>query len=256
MKKLEVFMKKLIFVFFALCAVFGVTAFADEAVVVAVSGKVEVSSGGDWKALSVGQKVGTGDTISTGFKSSLTLEYKTANQSSTMELGPLTRISFDELVSNGDTDNVQLAMRAGSVRTTADRNSSSKLNFTVKSPVATASVRGTSFAISNDGNVSCARGSVYSAPASFAGGGSGNVQGATVVGGGQSATVAANGITSGVYASAADSASSVAATSKTATDVTSQDTSINGMNAVSSRVQGLSGVSSSEGDFISISFSY
>lgn len=112
-KVLEVVMKKLIFVFFALFTVFGVTAFADEAVVVAVSGKVEVSSGGDWKALSVGQKVGTGDTISTGFKSSLTLEYKTANQSSTMELGPLTRISFDELVSNGDTDNVQLAMRGG-----------------------------------------------------------------------------------------------------------------------------------------------
>lgn len=232
---------------FVKCLIFGVilfacaNCFADEAKLISLEGKAEVSRGsGQWVALKVGDIVKPGDSVSTGFKSTATFEYKTANQTSNIEFGALTRVSFDQMLSAGDTDEVKLGMKSGSVRTVANRASDKKLNFTVKSPVAVASVRGTDFVMSNDGFISTFRGSVFSAPGSYAGDGGGNVFGSTVVSGGQSAVIAASGITAGTYDTSTSSATAVAKTSDTPSDASSESTGVEGMNALGVRNADLS----------------
>lgn len=209
--------------------------FADDAMVVSLTGKVEVQRDGAWKALSVGDKVSPGDTVSTGFKSEATFKYETENHTSSIVLGALTRISFDELLSGADNDNVLLSMKSGSVRTTADRASDKKLNFTVKSPVATASVRGTEFTVASDGYITCDRGAVFSAPSSYSGDGTANVRGGTVVSQGQQAVIASHGIESNAYDSVASSVNAVASAVQTVSESSGEGTSVSGMDAMGGR---------------------
>lgn len=250
------FLKKVqVFALIALAC--GHCVFADDAKVLSVEGKVEVSrNGSSWTALNEGDVVSTGDAVSTGFKSAVVLEYRTNNQTSTIELGALTRVSFEEMLSSGDSDEVKLGMKSGSVRTVANRDANKKLSFTVKSPVATASVRGTDFLISNDGYISTFRGSVFSAPGSYAGDGGGNVYGATVVSGGQTVVIAENGIAAGTYDTSTSSATAVAKTSDTPAESTSENMGVDGLNALGVRNADLSTGISGEDNPLSISFGY
>lgn len=244
----------------AVCATANI--FCQEVIVTAVTGKVEVSkNGSEWTALAVGDKVSRGDTVSTGFRASVAFDYKTSNQSTKIELGALTRVSFDELLSQGDADNVQLAIKTGSIKTTADREEGKRISFTVKTPVAVSSVRGTQFSMATDGYVSCSRGSVFSAPSSFVGdSGTGNVHGSTVVSSGQTAVLSTNEVAQGVYDTASSSSSSVTATVSTASDASGEGTSISGMNVVGVRnnaeIISSGNVEVGEGMFLSFSFNY
>ncbi len=127
--------------------------------VLQVSGKAEVLNGTEWKVLRVGDTLKNGDTIQTGFKSSLVLKVK----DSTINVAALTRMTVEQLSENPQKDDVRVFVTTGSVNSSVQKSANKKLGFTVRTPVATASVRGTEFSVENTFNsvaVSTSQGSV------------------------------------------------------------------------------------------------
>ncbi|MDR1059361.1 MAG: FecR family protein, partial [Treponema sp.] len=117
--------------------------FAQEAVIREITGTVEVKGPGAaaWSPAARGQAVGRDVMISTGFKSSAVI----AIGDSTLTVQPLTRLSLEELIRGDGRERVAINLRAGRIRAEVRPPEGMKTDFTVKSPVATASVRGTSF---------------------------------------------------------------------------------------------------------------
>lgn len=114
----------------------------ERAVIKEISGKVEVKlSGADWTAAAAGQEIGKGDMLSTGFNSFLVLELG----SSKIQMKPLSRMTLDELVKSEGTAKTAVNLRVGRVRVQVDKSDGLKHDFTVKTPVSTAAVRGTEF---------------------------------------------------------------------------------------------------------------
>lgn len=106
----------------------------------AVNGKVEVLKDGEWIQLNVGDTLKEKDTIQTGFRSSVTLDIN----NSIVELSQLTRLTLDKI----SDENVNLFAKSGSVKSNVNNNGR-RLGFTVRTPIATASVRGTEFSVAN-----------------------------------------------------------------------------------------------------------
>jgi ferric-dicitrate binding protein FerR (iron transport regulator) len=104
---------------------------------------VEVKGPGaaEWKAAEAGQTLEKDFLISTGFKSTALLTIG----NSTVTVKPLTRLSLEEIVMKQHGEQVALNLRAGRVRAEVAAPAGGKTDFTVRSPVATASVRGTVF---------------------------------------------------------------------------------------------------------------
>ncbi len=139
-----------------------VVTFALDAKVVSVSGKVEVqTSDGTWKALSEGDSISKGDVISTGFKS----EAKFSIGDSVLSVGPLTRLTLEQLAANTNKDEARLFLTTGSVQADVNQTESKRIDFKVRSPAATASVRGTSFSFRADGKLTTSQGLVSKGPA-------------------------------------------------------------------------------------------
>jgi hypothetical protein len=117
--------------------------FAQEAVIREISGTVELKASGaaDWSPARRGQEVGRNTVISTGFRSTALIVLG----NSTILVQPLTRLSVEELVRSGGGERVSLNLRAGRVRADVSPPLNGTTEFTVRSPTATASVRGTSF---------------------------------------------------------------------------------------------------------------
>ncbi|MCQ2248073.1 MAG: FecR domain-containing protein [Treponema sp.] len=154
-------MKKLSVVFVALAAAFcAVNASALEATVVSVKGKVEIQEAGLWVSLEEGDTVEKGTIISTGFNSEAVLSVKESN----FTLGPLTRITVEDLTSAGAKDNTQLFIDSGSISVAVDSAEGRRTGFKVRSPVATASVRGTEFKLSSSGKITVHQGLVSFGP--------------------------------------------------------------------------------------------
>ncbi len=144
-------MKKLfanILIFSAL-SFFALPIFAEDAKVVAVVGKAEVQKGSDWVALSIGDSVPKGSVISTGFKSELLLKVNASN----IKLGPLTRMTVEQLIQNASENKTSLFIDSGKVNVEVNKTGNKREDFKVSSPVATASVRGTSFTLKADGTL-------------------------------------------------------------------------------------------------------
>ena len=132
-------MKKTILAFvFALAAV--ISANALDATVLSVKGKVEVQKGEEWVPVKAGDIISKGSVISTGFKSEAVIKVK----ESKFTLSPLTRITIEKLSSTKAKDNTQLYLDSGSVGFDVKKSENKKVGFKVRSPAATASVRGTS----------------------------------------------------------------------------------------------------------------
>jgi hypothetical protein len=106
-------------------------------------GTVEVKGPGapGWQAAAVGQELGGDTLVSTGFKSEALLDLG----NSTLLVRPLTRLSLGELESAAKGERVELGLRAGRIRAEVKAPVGGKVEFTVRSPIATASVRGTVF---------------------------------------------------------------------------------------------------------------
>lgn len=150
MRKIRVLIAAVLFV--TVCS----GAFADEAIVTFVSGKVEVQRNGKWIALQKGDSVEKSETISTGFQS----EAKIKVLNSVMYLGPVTRITLEELSSSGSQDNVNVYLKTGTARSQVKHVDNKRVNYQVHTAVAVASCRGTEWIIDDSNNVDCFEGVV------------------------------------------------------------------------------------------------
>lgn len=113
-----------------------------EGTVVRVEGKVEQQvANGSWKPLKQGDIIASGTMISTGFRSNATVKLG----SSILTIKPLTRMTLVELAEKEDVVDTELFIEVGNVRAEVNSHNNKRNGFTVKSPVATASVRGTVF---------------------------------------------------------------------------------------------------------------
>ena len=132
--------------------IFALTAFnalAEDAKVMAVVGKAEIQQGSEWVALNVGDSVPKGAIISTGFKSELLIKVNASN----IKMGPLTRMTVEQLAQSNSTNKTALFVDSGKVNVEVNKTGNRREDFKVSSPVATASVRGTSFTFGADGKL-------------------------------------------------------------------------------------------------------
>lgn len=141
-------MKKRIFITALVLSCF-IPLAAVDAEVIAVKGKAEVKTMGSWAAAKKGDIIKAGSTVSTAFKSELTLKI----DGSTIIVSPLTRLTIEEIASKTETVSSQVYLNVGSVKADVKPASTKKVEFKVKTPVATASVRGTSGKIGSDGTL-------------------------------------------------------------------------------------------------------
>ena len=112
------------------------------ATITEVAGKVEYKlPGKDWVAAKTGAILPAGSLISTGFKSTAILK----TESATLTVKPVTRLSLEELVKSEGTTKTQMFLMAGRVKAEVTPRKGEQAEFKVKSPTATASVRGTGF---------------------------------------------------------------------------------------------------------------
>jgi hypothetical protein len=161
---MEVVMKKtgLGFLFLMCAALLG----AQTAVIQQISGTVEVKRPGSsqWEAAKAGQVLDQAALISTGFRSTALVRIG----NSTIAVRALTRLSLEELAAAQSGEQVTVNLRAGRIRADVKPPAGGRTNFTVRSPTATASVRGTVFDF--DGiRLNVAEGIVYLAGSNAAG---------------------------------------------------------------------------------------
>ena len=116
-----------------------------EAVIRELTGTVELKAGGsaEWKAAKAGDTIEEATVISTGFKGTAIL----AVGSSTFTVRPLTRLSLEALMSRDNTETINVGLRTGRVQVDVKPPAGGRTEFSVQTPVATASVRGTVFDI-------------------------------------------------------------------------------------------------------------
>ncbi|MCX7023380.1 MAG: FecR domain-containing protein [Spirochaetes bacterium] len=120
-------------------AVFAASVFAQGAVFKEVSGKVEYQlPGKEWRPAKAGLSLPVDAVVSTGFKSFATVTLG----SSLVTIKPLTRLTFKEIVQREGSESSKLYLTAGRIRAEVNTASGQKVDFTVQSPTATASVRG------------------------------------------------------------------------------------------------------------------
>jgi len=123
--------------------------YATSGEVLSMKGKVEVQKAGQWRPAQKGDVLDSGVLISTGFKSELILKV----DGSTIVVQSLTRLRLDEIIKKGDVVSSKVYLDMGSIKASVKPAQTKKVSFTVRTPVATASVRGTSGEISYDGTL-------------------------------------------------------------------------------------------------------
>ena len=136
-------MKKTLCAIVMLCAiVFGVSA-QRAGVIRELTGEVELKPAGTsvFVPARVGSEVAQDTIVSTGFKGTAII----AVGNTTIAVRPLTRLSLSEIQVSSGTENLNLNLQAGRVRVDVKPPEGTRANFTVQSPSATASVRGTVF---------------------------------------------------------------------------------------------------------------
>ena len=142
---------------FLVSAMFSLPLFSADAKVTYVKGKVEVShNGGEWILLKTGDTVSQSDVINTGFQS----EARINMNGSIMAVPALTRVTLETLSTSDSKDTVSLYVNTGAVRSKVTHTDNKKIDYTARTAVAVASVRGTDFTISAIGKVSCLEGAV------------------------------------------------------------------------------------------------
>ena len=134
-------MKKTIFALLMSFAAYA--AFAQNGVITELSGVVELKPAGaaDYVLANKGDEIAPDTIVSTGFKSMAVISVG----NSTIVARPLTRLSLSEIALLRETETVNVNLQAGRVRVDVKPPAGSRAAFTVISPIATASVRGTAF---------------------------------------------------------------------------------------------------------------
>ena len=113
-----------------------------EARVNELSGRVEIMEpGGRWRAAQVGMELPLGTVISTGFGATAVLEIGPA----LLQVRQLTRMELEGLAEREGLISSDLYLQVGRVRAEVRPTPGRQSEFRMRSPVATAAVRGTSF---------------------------------------------------------------------------------------------------------------
>ena len=142
---------------FLVSTVISLPLFSAEAKVTYVKGKVEVShNGSDWVPLKTGDVIAQSDTINTGFQS----EARINLNGSIMAVPALTRVTIETLQTSGSKDTVSLYVNTGAVRSKVTHTDNKKIDYTARTAVAVASVRGTDYTVTAGGIVTCDEGAV------------------------------------------------------------------------------------------------
>jgi len=118
-----------------------VSVFGQNAVLVEVSGKVEINQGSGWRTATIGMNVPLMATISTGFNSSAIFRVG----ESTLTISALSRLTLEEHSLASGEETTRLNLSSGRVRASVRSTTNDQVNFQITSPIATASVRGTVF---------------------------------------------------------------------------------------------------------------
>jgi hypothetical protein len=128
-----------------------------EAVIKEMTGTVELKRSGsaDWVAAKEGDRITKDTVVSTGFKSIAVI----AAGNSTITVRPLTRLSLAELLTQNETETVNVSLNTGRIRVEVNPPAGGRANFTAQTPSSTASVRGTAFDM-NTVNIQVLRGAV------------------------------------------------------------------------------------------------
>ena len=134
-------MKKTVFVFFLMLVTLSV--FAQNGVIRQLSGTVELKAPGasSYVPAKAGDELSQDTVISTGFKSTALVEVGSA----VITVRPLTRLSLTEIRATAGSETLNVNLQAGRVRVDVNPPAGTKAAMSVTSPIATASVRGTSF---------------------------------------------------------------------------------------------------------------
>jgi hypothetical protein len=108
-----------------------------------ITGTVELKTQEDslWKPAGAGQVIENDMLISTGFRSTALLDLG----SSTITVEQLSRLSLGEIIAEQGNEQVRLFLNAGRIRADVNPPAAGRVDFSVRSPSVSASVRGTSF---------------------------------------------------------------------------------------------------------------
>lgn len=117
----------------------------DMVVIKETSGKVETRppGGAAWSAVSAGQSIDVGATISTGFNSTAVIDLN----NSFLEVEPLTRMTVEDLLQEEGTVTTKVFLKVGKVKATVESAEGLTHDFTLRNPTMTASVRGTELVV-------------------------------------------------------------------------------------------------------------
>ena len=132
------------------------TAFAATAKVTYVKGKVEVNRGNAWVTVKIGDEIKESETISTGFQSEARLNYN----GSVMAVPALSRVTLETLQSSDTKDTVSLKVDTGAVRSKVTHTEGKRIEYTARTSVAVASVRGTDYTVFSNGKVKVLEGAI------------------------------------------------------------------------------------------------
>lgn len=152
--------RKLIIVLMAILVICSPLA-AASAKVTYVRGKTEVNRNNNWVPLSVGDTVQENEMISTGFKSEIRLNI----DGSIVAVAALSRVTLETLSINDTHNSVNLYVNTGAARSKISHTNGKKIDYSARTSVAVASVRGTDFIITSFGKIKCFEGAVAVYPA-------------------------------------------------------------------------------------------
>ena len=112
-------------------------------IITEITGTVEIKHAGtaDFIAAKNGDALAQNTVISTGFKS---IALVTVG-SSVITVKPMTRLTLGEITASAGAETINVSLQTGRVRVDVNPPAETRATVTVRSPVATASVRGTSF---------------------------------------------------------------------------------------------------------------
>lgn len=129
---------------------------AASAKVTYVKGKVEVNRRGTWVSVKTGDLISESETISTGYQSEARLNYN----GTVLAVAALSRVTLETLSSDGEKDKVSIYVDAGATRSKVKRTDNKKIDYTTRTAVAVASVRGTDYVQFANGKTICTEGAV------------------------------------------------------------------------------------------------
>ena len=114
-----------------------------EAFIREMTGTVELKAPGasNWVPAKTGDRIQMASFISTGIKSIAVL----AVGNSTITVRPFTNLSLESLIEQDNTEKVSLELRTGRIKADVNPPAGKKADFSIRTPMITASVRGTSF---------------------------------------------------------------------------------------------------------------